>query len=390
MRLSGNQAEPPQQTGTQPTPRQVAWICAAIALLVSIVTVLSAMWAAGGKTSGLVRIPREEPLGVYVAERNQDWHFVQAGTRYDGLYYYTIALDPLARGAEHTLIDAPAYRYGHVAHGWMAGVLSLGSATRLPFALILLGVAGMVIAAYAGSRLAMVLGLTPWLGLAVVVNPGLLYALTVDTPETTGAAVMALGMWAWLRGRVWTAGVLFVLLCLIKEAFVFVPLGLAIWEVAQATRTGRDRDLGFRLGVLALGPMALLAWFVYLHSTLGLWPFAEGPANLAAPIIGWAETLRLSAQQGQGAEFQVGAAGLPILIGVGVGLIAGIVKASKLRGPVDAIFMLSAGLIFCLSWLALLYPKDLIRNVSALVFLAPYLWARVGSPEPAGSGGTLK
>jgi hypothetical protein len=338
------------------------------------------MSAAGNKTSGLVRIPREEPLGAHVAELHDDWHFVEAGTRYDGLYYYTIATDPLARGVEHALVDAPAYRYGHVAHGWMAGVLSLGSEGALPFALIVLGILAMVVAAYAGSRLAVLLGLTPWLGLAVVVNPGLLYALTVDTPETTGVAVMALALIAWFRGRVWTAAALMVLLCLIKEAFVFVPIGLGIWELVEASRRGRDkeldRELTFRIGILALGPLSLLAWFVYLHSTLGVWPFMEGPANLAAPIVGWAETLRLAAQQAQGPEFQVGAAGLPILIAVGMGLIAGIFKASKMRSPVDPIFMMSAGLIFCLSWLALLYPKDLIRNISALVFLAPYLWAR--------------
>lgn len=377
--MSDNQADL-QPARTDLSPSQISWICAAVALAISVVTILAAMSAAGNKTSGLVRLPREEPLGVHVADLHDDWHFVEAGTRYDGLYYYTIATDPFARGVEHSLVDAPAYRYGHVAHGWMAGVLSLGSEGALPFALIVLGIVGMVVAAYAGSRLAILLGLTPWLGLAVVVNPGLIYALTVDTPETTGVAVMALALIAWFKGRVWMAAALLVLLCLIKEAFVFVPLGLGVWELAEASRRSRDkeldRELTFRIGVLALGPLSLLAWFVYLHSTLGVWPFMEGPANLAAPIVGWAETLRLAAQQAQGPEFQVGSAGLPILIAVAGALIAGICKASKMRSPIDPIFMMSAGLIFCLSWLALLYPKDLIRNISALVFLAPYLWAR--------------
>jgi hypothetical protein len=355
------------------TARQIAWICAVVALVVGIIVAWVAMWGAGGSTSALIRIPREEPLGAYVAERHDDWDFVQAATRYDGLYYYAIALDPLAGGQEHALIDAPAYRYGHAGHGWLARIVSLGSEANLPWALLLLGLAGFVVSAFAGALLAKEMTLTPWLGLGVVLNPGLVYALTVDTPETTGLAVMILGLLAWLRGRIWVAAALFILMCLIKEAFVFVPIGLGIWELLVYIQK-RDRgDVWFRLGALALGPLALAAWFVYLHGKLGVWPFAEGPENLSAPIVGWAETLRLSAQQGQGAEFQVGAIGLPILVVVATGLIALTIRSLFLRGPLDAIFALSALLIGCLSWYALLYPKDLLRNISVLVFLAPYV-----------------
>ena len=224
------------------------------------------------------------------------------------------------------------------------------------------------------------MGLTPWVGLGVAVNPGLVYAATVSTPETVGVAVMALGLLAWLRDRWWTAAILFVVLCFIKEAFVFVPIGLAIWELIRRARGDRKRDVTFLVGVLALGPLSLAAWFVYLYRTLGAWPFAQGPRNITTPILGWFETLSFSAQQIEGPGFQVGSAGVPLIIAVGVGLACCMFKASKMRSPIDPIFMMSAGLIFCLSWLALLYPKDLIRNISPVVFLAPYLWARWG-PE---------
>ncbi|MFP5298087.1 MAG: hypothetical protein ACLGHL_03765 [Actinomycetota bacterium] len=350
--------------------RTVALACAAVAVVVSLIAAYYAMWGVGGSTSALVRVPRQEPLGQYVAERHEDWDFVEAATRYDGLYYYAIAIDPLATGETHALIDAPAYRYGHPGHGWLARVFALGSVDRLPFGLLLLGLVGMAVAAYASSRLAVMFGMSPWWGLAVAANPGLIYAVTVDTPETSGAAVMALGLLAWFHRKHLLAAATFVLLCLIKEAFVFVPIGLGIWEVV---RRRSDGPLPPRLTALAAGPAALAAWFLYLKSTLGQWSFTEGPENVAGPITGWLETLRLAARQGQGFEFQVGAIGLPILVAVAVFLLIGISKGFRLRSPLDAIFVLSAVLIFFLSWFALLYPKDLFRNISALVFLAPFV-----------------
>lgn len=360
--------------------RLIGFACALVALCVSAVAAYYAMSAVGGSTSALVRVPQQEPLGAYVAERHDDWDFVEPATRYDGLYYYAIAIDPLARGETHTLIDAPAYRYGHPAHGWMARVLALGSADRLPAALFVLGLAGMVVAAYAASRLAVLFDMSPWWGLAVAVNPGLIYAVTVDTPETTGVAVMAVGLLAWFRGRIWTAAGLFVLLCLIKEAFVFVPLGLGAWELLSWFKKERSPAIATRLTALAAGPVALAVWFLYLKSTLGLWSFTEGPENVAGPVTGWLETLRMAAAQGQGFEFQVGAIGLPVLLGVAVFLLIGIAWAVRLRSPLDLIFIPSALLIGCLSWLALLYPKDMFRNVSALVFLAPFVLAGRWTP----------
>jgi hypothetical protein len=355
------------------TSRGIALVCAVVALVAGLVAAGVSMWAAGGDTSALVRVPSEEPLGHYVEHLYDDWDFVEPATRYDGLYYYTIAIDPLARGLEHGLIDAPAYRYGHPGHGWLAMALSLGSDASLPVALLLLGALGITLAAYAASRLAAHLDLTPWLGLLVAVNPGLLYAMTVDTPETTGAAVLGLGLLAWLRNRVWLAAASFVLLCLIKEAFVFVPLGIGLYELVLYARGRREHDLIYRLGLLALGPLALAAWFAYLHGELGVWSFADGPENLSFPIAGWVETLRLAGLQQQGFEFQVGAASLPMLVALAVVLVTGIASAARFRTPIDAIFIPSALLIFCLSWLALLYPKDMWRNVSAVLYLLPFV-----------------
>lgn len=371
-------------------PGAVALICAAVAFIVALTAAWTSMWSAGGGTSALIRIPKQEPLGRYVTELHDDWTFVEPATRYDGLYYYAIAQDPLAKGEQHTLIDAPAYRYGHPGHGWLAAMVSLGSEARLPAALLLLGLAGMAAAAWALSRLAVLLGASPWLGLFVAVNPGLIYAVTVDTPESTGIAVMGLGLVAYLRKRVWVAGALFVLLCLIKEAFVFVPMGLGIFELVRHSRGERDPDLLYKLGILALGPLALAAWFVYLHGQLGLWPFAEGPENITLPVVGFVETLRFAAIQQNGAEFQLGQASLPLLLALAAGMIAGLVRSLRMRSPLDPIFALSAALIFCLSWLALLYPKDMWRNISILTYLAPLVflarvpWAGKGQLEIEG------
>lgn len=351
--------------------RRIALICASIAILVSVAAVLPAIGAGGG-VSSLVRLPREEALGQHVAESDPGFSFVEGAARYDGLYFYAFALDPFATGAEHRLIDSPAYRYGHAGYGWAAAVLTLGTPTLVPAVLLLLSILGMAVAAAAASIIAVHVGASPWLGLSVPVNAGLVYAVTSDTSEAFAAGVLGLGLVAWLKDRIRWAGLAFVALCLIKEPFVMVPLGLGAWEVIERMKGRGSPDLWGRLGWLAAGPAALAAWFVYLQAKFGVWPFAEGPENLGLPLSGWVETLGLAADLSVDAGgYQIGAASLPLLVAVGAALVMGCVRAARFRTAVDPVFLGFVLVIACLTWLALLYPKDMMRNVAPACYLLP-------------------
>ena len=61
-----------------------------------------------------------------------------------------------------------------------------------------------------------------------------------------------------------------------------------------------------------------------------------------------------------------------MLIAFGGVLIVGLVRAIRLRNPVDAVFVAFAVLAFCTNWLVLLFPKDFIRTAALPLALVPF------------------
>lgn len=358
--------------------RRVALACAAVAVAVSGVAVIASISIRQWRPSALVRMSGSEPMAALARETDPSFAFVPPEGHYDGVYFYAIARDPLARGEAHHLIDRAAYRYGHAGYGWLAWLASGGRAPAVPAALLGLGLAGAAVAAAAASLLSRELGWSGWGGLLVALNPGIVYATTVDTSEPVGLAVLALALVAWLRAKHGRAGAWLVAACLMKEPFLLVPAGLAVWEGIEWARGRRGPDVGRRLAALAAGPVAFGIWYLYLRGRFGVWPFTQEARDfLTAPFAGWVETFRLAAGLGvQGFDrMQLGTASVPLLAAIGGALALGAVRAVRPRTPIDPVFLLLALLMFCLNWLALLYPKDLIRELAAPLALLPAVLA---------------
>ncbi|MDQ3877126.1 MAG: hypothetical protein M3290_02070 [Actinomycetota bacterium] len=354
--------------------RYIKYACALCALAIGGFAVFASLAGDDWSPSSLVRVTANEPVANAIREVDPSFHFVQ--DHYDGTYYYTIAIDPLARGDQHSLIDASAYRYGHPGYGWIASILSLGRPTLIPIALLLAGFAGLAIAAGAASEIAGELGWSRWAGLFVAFNPGLIYALVVDTSETAGAALAAMSLLLWIRDRVAWAAVALVGLCFIKEQFVLFPAGLAIWEAIEFVRGRRRQDLVRRALALAVGPALLILWFVYLHATFHQWPVQQKPLGASLfefPPFGYLDAITLAVQQhfSAGDAAQLGAAAVPLLVLTGGAMALGIARAVKVTSPIDGVFILLAILVFSLTWIELLYPKDLFRIISIQIALLP-------------------
>jgi hypothetical protein len=307
-----------------------------------------------------------------------------------------MALDPLLLGTEHTRIDEPANRYGHPLYGWVAGTLSLGRFVALPYVLVVLSILGIAAAGFAGSRLASALGMSPWLGLAAGLNPGLVYSVTVDTTEAFAAGLMMAGLLGWVIGRRAIAAVLIALLCFAKEPLLAVPVGLAAWELVRLLRGAPRGEVGRRLLLLAPGPLLYAAWYGYVRIALGAFPFEQAPDRLTLPFVGWLDTFRMAAQLATGGffEMQSGQAAVPLLAVTLGAILVGIVAALRFRTPLDPISLLSGALLLCLGWLPLLYPKDLVRIGAFWLLLLPYVLlaprrgaATTPADGPAGPGG---
>lgn len=354
----------------------VAATCALITLITALIPVIGALRAQGGDPSGLVRMAAEEPLAALATQADTDFRFVDQGAHYDGVYFYAIALDPFARGEAHQLIDNSAYRYGHAGYGWLARIVSLGRPSAVPTALLLLGLAGLCLAAAGLAMLSKTLGLTPWLGLAVPFNPGLLYSLTALTSETVAAAFLVFGLLFWIRGRYSAAAPILIALCFIKEPWNVVPVGLGLWEIVMWLQQKRSAETLRRLAILAAGPILFGAWFLYLKSTFGQWPTEGTEGFFSFPLAGWFESI-WEASRFATADFltsQIGAASAPMLAATGAALLLGLIKASRPTTPVEIPFVLMTLVAFTLRPLGLLYPKDQIREVALQLMLLPIIF----------------
>lgn len=351
---------------------RIALACAAVALGVGGLAVVATLAVHRWQPSILVRMSVSEPIAELARATDLSFAFVNPSAHYDGVYFYAVARDPLALGIEHDLIDKAAYRYGHPGYGWLAWLLSFGQPRLVPLALLVIGLASIATAAAATSLLSKALGWSAWGGLVVPFNPGLVYAVTADTSEPVGAAALGLTLLAWLHGRRSRVAGLLILLCLIKEIFLVVPLGLAAWEAIGVIRR-RTTPEWRHLAALLPGPFAFVLWQAYVRARFGVWSFSEGEALLDLPLAGWSDTFSRAAAMGTEGfdQMQLGQVGVPLLAVTGAVLATGLVRALQLRTFLDPVYILFALSAFCLNWLNLLYPKDLIRALAIPLCLLP-------------------
>lgn len=353
-------------------PHAIALMCAALAVLASLLTLVGTQGGWPDPTA-LVNLSGAEPLAPVATATDPDFVLVGIQQHYDGVYYYAIARDPLARGLEHTLIDQAPYRYGHPMLGWLARLVSLGKPAWIPGALLALTLLGMAGAGWAASRLSSLAGRTPWGGLVVAASPGLLYATTVSTTETVSAALLGLTLLAWWHGHLGRAAAVLVVLCLTKEQYVVVPLGLAFYEAARAIRAkAKPARWPALVAALAAGPAALLGWVIYLHATFGQWPSTGTSGNVAAPLVGWWDTFRQARGLASGSfeQSQIGTVVIPVLVATAVLCLVAAVRALRLQEPIDGVVLGLVAVLACLGPTTLLYPHEMVRNPAVTLLIA--------------------
>jgi hypothetical protein len=313
-----------------------------------------------------------EPMAEIARAHDPGFVLVPPEAHYDGVYFYAIALDPFARNEDvYTRIDLYEYRYGHPGYGWLSGIAALGDASRLPLAMLLVSLAGMGVAGWAVSRIAHELGRSPWWGLLIAVNPGLIFAVTVLNSEPLGVAVAAVGLLAWQRGRLLLGAALFAGACLVKELFLIVPAGLVLWEVAETVRHRAVPGILFRMAILAASAFPLALWYLYLKVHFGVFPAEAEPGNIGKPLVGWFDTFRYAVALSRSGASQIGTFTIAQLTITAGAMLVGAVRAVRLRSPFDVMFLLLFVLASTVNWFILLYPKDLIRELLLAFLLLP-------------------
>ena len=191
---------------------------------------------------------------------------------HDGQISYAIGLD--LRGREvPDLLDHGAYRYRRILYPAVASMSGLLGGEALLFGMIVVTVLSAATAAGLTASIAVRIGWTDWVGLAVLLNPGVWLSVRLLTSDTMALALMLLGLHLVLVGRRWAAVLAFSGSGLAKDAYLITPGGLAI---------SRDR----RRWALILIPAAVLAmWMAWLTYTMG--EGFSGRGNLTWPFVGF-------------------------------------------------------------------------------------------------------
>ena len=348
--------------------------CALIAMLAGITAIWAANDASWPDASTLVKVAFSDPIAPLAVSIDPSFDLGGGQEHYDGLYYYAIALDPLAIGQAHELIDMAGYRYGRPMHGWLAAMLSLGNRAALPEALLALSLLGLALGAFGASRICVMFGRTAWGGLVIAMSPGLLFATTVSTTETVGAALAIWLVLCWLRAApAWAIAALSIVLSLHREQLVLVIIGILLYELIERIRRRSPGPSAIRLAALLTGPIALAAWIGYLHIRLGTWPRPDDDGSLSVPPMGWIESFRVaygSQNAGTFVDHQIGSTAPPYLVALAVLLLAALWTARRMRSPLDSILIIEALVMATLGWRTLAFPHEMYRIPSLAVLSA--------------------
>jgi hypothetical protein len=357
---------------------RVPLACAAAALASAGAAVVATLHWQAWETASLVRMRASLPIAKLAVRDQPGFPLRVTSGFYDGAFFYAIARDPLATGEAHRLMtqttfdsrrqvnEAPYY-WGHPAYGWLTWLASGGGRPRaIPGALLAVGLLSILVAGLAASSLAGAIGWSPWGGLAVALNPGLVLAVDHDTSEPLGAALLLLGLVAYVRGRRgWAVG-LFAALCFVKEPLVLVPLALAAWELWRTRRPP----------LVAAAVVPAVLWWLYIRIHLGAFPSGQGGQRLVAPLSGWWRGLLDAASQSwnNGVDTaQLGEAAVPLIVVVGLAIVIASIYALRMRTAVDAAFLALAVLYACITSKGVQYPKDLIRELALVLTLLPFV-----------------
>lgn len=285
-----------------------------LAVVVGIVLVWAEAQSSGG-LAGLLRVGDESVARPIVEEELGSVPLTE-GFGHDGQFFYAIGID-LSGDIMSERAGDWAYRYRRILYPLVASGFGLLEGEALLFGMVATSILSFAVAAAAAAWIANRVGLSEWVVLAVLINPGIWLAVRLLTADTLALALMLLGLGMVVaRRRGSPAG--FALSVLAKEVYLPTPAGVAV-----------DRDRRRWLDFLV--PLAvLLAWLIWLSSTMtsGFTP----RNNIALPATGVIEAASNWASMGSADWFYLILAFVFVAAGVG----AGALMKGWLRWPILA------------------------------------------------------
>jgi hypothetical protein len=246
--------------------------------------VIASHLAGGGDLRDYIQIGTHFVTQSHASQAIQidpQYHYLANRHGYDGQFYYFIAVDPLKA---RYYVDwnsygeqAAAYRYSRILYPMVARVLALGRTSWVPATLLLVNLLGIGLGTLAIAAWLRRFSLSPWLALLYTLYPGVALGVQRDLADPLAYSLVAVAVYQLYFGgryRLSSAGMIFALAALTREATLLVPLIYGLWLLAH--REVRD---GVVLGLMATVP--LLLWRAWLIVWLG----SAGMSRKVAPVL---------------------------------------------------------------------------------------------------------
>lgn len=366
--------------GRQPNRGIHVWAVGAVGLAIGLMVVLRVLIPNGMDPTIFIALGEDSPaLTRYAEELLGDPATRPLG--HDGKFFFAQANDPwhLRPGENAVVLDRPIYRGQRMLFPMIAGGFGLFPPHVIVWAMLLTNLLFLAIGAMLAARLALHWGASPWLGLSVPLNIGLLYEIWIGGAGVV-AYVLCLGaLYALAIERGWTAAILLAAAALTREVMLAFAVGvfLLIWI--------DERRLRWRL---VLAPITAIAvWHVYIRLRLmGISGLGANWSIFAPPFTGMFEAIPSWAEDP--VDLLASLAILAVVIG---SLVVGLRRRLSIAWGAFPFI----GLAILLSVEVWREPSDLSRALAPVLTAAPFLVAvsrphgdierlRKGTPEPMG------
>ena len=263
------------------------WLVGAVGLIVGLSVVLRVLAPYGMDPAAFVGFDRSEaPSQISYPAEVLGRPVPARPLAHDGKYFFAQANDPWYLHPEQhaVVLDAPVYRAQRMLFPAIAGGFGVFPAGLILWSMLLTNVFALGLGALFASRLAVASGLSPWLGLWVPLNVGLLLDVDLGTAGALAYMFSLAALLALNKERRWLSGLLFASAALTRETMVLFALGVI------ALRWIQRRDVAWRSLVPSV--VAMGVWNVYIRVQLSDVP-GTGPVahNLRGPFVGLVEAI---------------------------------------------------------------------------------------------------
>ena len=237
--------------------------------LVGLVGVIGAVFFAGRLLSDFdwnptttVKFGQDAPEQVEYARDLLGEVVVADDAGHDGKFFFSQAMDPFYFHPEaHAVhLDRPSYRAQRMLYPTLAGLGGLLGPSATVWGLLVVNVIGLGVGTLITARLAVAMGLTPWLGLAFTLNPGLIAALYIDGADIVAVAGLVAAVLFAVHNRPAATAVALSLSCLSRETMILAVIGLILYWYKERSRVP---------AVLFAPFIAVATWWAYVHVRLG-------------------------------------------------------------------------------------------------------------------------